>query len=50
VDAAVRSHTAHFGPSGASIHSTDEYVEIASVMLVAQVLGRSALDWCEPAE
>jgi acetylornithine deacetylase len=44
------SHTAHFGPNGASIHSTDEYVEIASVMLVAQVLGRFVLDWCEPAE
>ena len=45
----ANSHTAHFGPSGASIHSTDEYVEIASVMQVAQVLGRFILDWCEVA-
>jgi acetylornithine deacetylase/succinyl-diaminopimelate desuccinylase-like protein len=34
----------------AAIHSTDEYVEIASAMQVAQVLGRFILDWCEPAE
>jgi hypothetical protein len=32
------SHTAHSGPSG------------ASVMLVAQVLGRFILDGCDPAE
>ena len=44
------SHSAHFGPSGGAIHSTDEYVEIASVMKVAQVVGRFILDWCGEAD
>jgi acetylornithine deacetylase len=35
-----------FGPSGAAFHSTDEYVEVDSVMKVAQIVGRFALDWC----
>jgi acetylornithine deacetylase len=46
----ANSHSAHFGPTGASIHSTDEYVEIDSVMQVAQVIGRFILDWCGVAE
>jgi acetylornithine deacetylase len=44
------SPSAHFGPHGGAIHSTDEYVEVDSVMEVAQVLGRFILDWCEIAE
>lgn len=44
------SPSAHFGPSGGAIHSTDEYVEIDSVMQVAQIIGRFILDWCEIAE
>jgi acetylornithine deacetylase len=38
-----------FGPAGGSIHSTDEYVEIDSLMEVAQILGKFILDWCEVA-
>ena len=38
-----------FGPSGGSIHSTDEYVDIDSVMQVAQIIGKFILDWCEVA-
>jgi len=45
----ANSHSAHFGPNGAAIHSTDEFVEIDSVMTVAQVVGRFILDWCEAA-
>ena len=36
-----------FGPQGGSIHSTDEYVEVDSVMDVAQIIGKFILDWCE---
>jgi acetylornithine deacetylase len=39
-----------FGASGGSIHSTDEYVDINSVMLVAQILGKFILEWCEVSE
>jgi acetylornithine deacetylase len=39
-----------FGPSGGAIHSTDEYVEIDSVMKVARILGRFILDWCGVAD
>jgi acetylornithine deacetylase len=39
-----------FGPSGGAIHSTDEYVELDSVMQVAQIVGRFILDWCQVAE
>jgi acetylornithine deacetylase len=46
----ANSPSAHFGPSGGAIHSTDEYVEIDSVMDVARVLGRFILDWCEIAD
>ena len=42
----ANSPSAHFGPSGGSIHSTDEYVEIDSVLQVAQIVGRFVLDWC----
>ena len=43
----ANSPSAHFGPTGGAIHSTDEYVDIDSVMEVAKVLGRFILDWCE---
>lgn len=46
----ANSPSAHFGPTGAAIHSTDEYVEIDSVMQVAQVIGRYIVDWCGVAE
>jgi acetylornithine deacetylase len=46
----ANSPSAHFGPSGGAIHSTDEYVEIDSVMQVAQVIGRFILDWCKVSE
>jgi acetylornithine deacetylase len=39
-----------FGPSGGAIHSTDEYVEIDSVIEVARILGRFILDWCGVAD
>lgn len=44
------SPSAHFGPSGGAIHSTDEYVDIDSVMEVARILGRFILDWCSVAD
>jgi acetylornithine deacetylase/succinyl-diaminopimelate desuccinylase-like protein len=44
------SASAMFGPSGAAIHSTDEYVDVDSVMEVAQIVGRFVLDWCGVAE
>lgn len=43
------SPSAHFGPTGGAIHSTDEYVEIDSVIQVAQIVGRFILDWCDVA-
>jgi len=46
----ANSPSAHFGPSGGAIHSTDEYVDIDSVMQVAQVIGRFTLDWCKVSE
>ncbi|MEJ2708125.1 MAG: ArgE/DapE family deacylase [Anaerolineales bacterium] len=39
-----------FGPAGGSIHSTDEYVEVDSVMQTAQIIAKFILDWCEPAQ
>jgi acetylornithine deacetylase len=39
-----------FGPSGGAIHSTDEYVDVDSVMRVAQILGKFILDWCGTAD
>jgi acetylornithine deacetylase len=44
------SPSALFGPTGGAIHSTDEYVEIDSVMEVARILGGFILDWCEVAD
>ncbi len=44
------SPSALFGPSGGAIHSTDEYVDIDSVMEVARILGGFILDWCEVAD
>ena len=35
-----------FGPSGAMIHSTDEYIEFEQVIDCARVLARMAVDWC----
>lgn len=46
----AHSPSAHFGPSGGAIHSTDEYVDIDSVMQVAQVIGRFILEWCRVLE
>ena len=36
-----------FGPGGGAIHSTDEYVDISSVMEVAHILVEFILDWCQ---
>ena len=44
------SPSALFGPTGGAIHSTDEYVDIDSVMEVARILGHFILDWCEVAD
>lgn len=35
------------GPTGGDFHATDEYVDIDSVLQVAQVIGKFILDWCE---
>lgn len=35
-----------YGPKGGAIHSTNEYVEIESMMNVALVVGKVILDWC----
>ena len=35
-----------FGPSGAMIHSTDEFIEFEQVIDCARVLARMAVDWC----
>ncbi len=45
----AQSPSVLFGPSGGAIHSTDEYVEIDSVMDILQVIGRFVLQWCEVA-
>jgi acetylornithine deacetylase len=44
------SPSALFGPTGGAIHSTDEYVDVDSVMEVMRVLGRFILDWCGVAD
>lgn len=36
----------NYGPKGGAIHSTNEYVEIESMMHVALVVGKVILDWC----
>lgn len=35
------------GPTGGAIHATDEYVDVDSMMQMAQVFGKLILDWCE---
>jgi len=35
-----------FGPAGAMIHSTDEYVEFEEVIKCAKVLANIAVEWC----
>ena len=34
------------GPAGNGFHITDEYVEVDSVMKIAQILGKFICDWC----
>jgi acetylornithine deacetylase len=41
------SPSAILGPTGGDFHATDEYVDIDSVLRVAQILGKFILDWCE---
>jgi acetylornithine deacetylase/succinyl-diaminopimelate desuccinylase-like protein len=36
-----------FGPGGAGLHSTEEYVRIDEVAICRDVLATLALDWCE---
>jgi acetylornithine deacetylase len=38
------------GPTGGAIHATDEYVDVDSMMQMAQLFGKLILDWCEVAE
>jgi acetylornithine deacetylase len=38
-----------FGPGGAGLHSTEEYVTIADVIACRNVLATLALDWCASA-
>jgi acetylornithine deacetylase len=45
----AQSATVLFGPTGGPIHSTNEYVEVDSIMQLAQVLGKFILKWCEVA-
>ena len=35
-----------YGPKGGAIHSTNEYVDVESMMNVALVVGKAILDWC----
>lgn len=46
----AQSPSVLFGPAGGAIHSTDEYVEIDSVMDVLRVLGHFILEWCQTAQ
>lgn len=39
-----------FGPAGAMIHSTDEYVEFEQIMTCAKILVEMAVAWCSLAE
>ena len=45
-----RTPSVLYGPAGAMIHSTDEFIELAEVLRCAKVLARVALDWCGQAE
>jgi acetylornithine deacetylase len=38
-----------FGPGGAGLHSTEEYVSTADVLACRETLARFAVDWCEGA-
>lgn len=40
----------NYGPKGGAIHSTNEYVDLNSVLNVTKVLGKVILDWCEVAD
>ena len=35
-----------FGPGGAGLHSTEEYVNVADVLTCRDTLARLAVDWC----
>ena len=35
-----------FGPGGAGLHSTEEYVNVADVLACRDTLARLAADWC----
>ncbi len=35
-----------FGPGGAGLHSTEEYVNVADVLACRDTLARLAVDWC----
>jgi acetylornithine deacetylase len=35
-----------FGPAGAGAHADDEWVDLASVRQVAEVLARAAINYC----
>jgi acetylornithine deacetylase len=35
-----------FGPGGAGLHSTEEYVNVADVIACRDTLARLAVDWC----
>jgi acetylornithine deacetylase len=37
----------NYGPKGGAIHSTNEYVDLDSVLNVTRVVGKVILDWCE---
>mgnify|MGYP000023537432 CR=1 FL=1 len=46
----AQSASVLFGPSGGAIHSTDEFVDLDSVMEVLQVIGNFILEWCQLAD
>lgn len=46
----AQSASVLFGPSGGAIHSTDEFVDLDSVMEVLQVIGNFILEWCQVAD
>jgi acetylornithine deacetylase len=35
-----------FGPGGAGLHSTEEYVNVADVIACRDTLARLAVEWC----
>jgi acetylornithine deacetylase len=42
--------TALIGPVGAGLHSKEEWVEIQSVYDLAQILGETAMQYCQPVD